>query len=97
MKKGFFTIEALGELVYEGYDLGRTWNGFALPYFMKETVELILNDLKCKWIYEEETDSYYVIDEENETFGAEIFADVVDTEDGKQKLYFFDGWMWEDA
>ena len=97
MRKDYFTIDALEGLVYEGYNLGKSWNGFAMPYFTKETVELILNDLKCKWSYEEETDSYFVEDEENETYGADVFSKVVETDEGEQKLYFFDGWTWEEA
>ena len=92
MKKGYFTSEPLKELVYEGF------KGVAdVIYFTKETVELILNDTRQKWIYENETDSYYLYNVDETAFVTEVFSDLVETEDGKQKLYFFDGWEWKEV
>lgn len=111
MKKKKFELETMDKQ-YIGYDGGMAWNGWAVPFFTKETVEQILNDLKepsakrglaendeefFDWKYDEELDSFIVIDNATDTNGAEVFHYDCLTEDGEQKLYSFDGYIWVES
>lgn len=111
MKKKKFELETMDKQ-YDGYSSGITWNGWAVPYFKKETVEQILNDLKeptvkngwtekdeefFDWYYDSEKDNFVVINNICGTKQAEVFPDICYTVDGEQKLYSFDGYIWDEV
>lgn len=94
---------------FSGYTYGRTWNGFASPYFHKEEFLKICeyfsvvygngNDLdlaECRCFYNESTDEFYCEDYYNDYIRERIgFPTIIHTADGPLSVYFFEGcWDW---
>lgn len=66
LRKSFFAIDSEGEPLFQGYTDGRTWNGWAHPYFTKEVGILIVKhflELGYSAWYDEKEDAFnFVLD-----------------------------------
>ena len=94
---------------FPGFTYGRTWNGFASPYYTREVFEEICNyfsvvygneegnDLaECRCFYDGKADEFYCEDYYNDYTRERIgFPTVIHTPKGPLSVYFFEGcWDW---
>lgn len=62
-RRADFAIEALGNVSFQGFTRGETWNGWECPYFSRETAEQILKASErngYRWRYDDKADAYLV-------------------------------------
>ncbi len=109
-REALFNID--GGKTFRGYTLGESWNGFACPYFTKETAlevckstsckyETIAGKEECRTFYDETTDTFYCEDYYN-GYEREIIASPTEItiENGTTiKVYSFGdaGWCWDEV
>lgn len=58
-----FAIDAVEGTLYPGYTDGRTWNGWACPYFQDEVAQKVLRDSEIngyQWIYDPIKDAFII-------------------------------------
>ncbi len=58
-----FSLDAVEETSYSGYTDGRTWNGWACPYFEYETAVRVLQDSEAnsyQWAYDPAKDAFVI-------------------------------------
>ena len=98
MEKTVFTIGNYND-AYIGFTAGRTWNGWACPYFCyDEAIRIMHGFNECAespMYYDEATDSFCVKDEEG---FSEIYKGIdIATPDGIKHLYpiGYCCWVWD--
>ena len=95
-KANRFTIDSM-EVSFFGYTFGELWNGWACPYFAKESV---LNIIKHMSNGMDTTisivNNVVIVDIEGEVSKIEI--ETIDTEVGQKQVYNFGllGWVWDE-
>lgn len=101
MHKAIFTI---GEhpKAYIGYTSGKSWNGWATPYFELDEAKRVAEDFnetaEFPMQYDEVYDQFYILD--TETSDLETWQGIdMPTAKGIKHLYGIGAysWMWEEA
>lgn len=96
-----FFSDMLGNVYFDGYTDGDSWNGWACPYFTQETAEAILNTSKengYTWSYDETAACFIVRhNEDPEDYEPERFAGVKILAENREIIVFAIGaysWAW---
>ena len=107
VREGKFSVGSSPE--FPGYTYGRTWNGFASPYYTKEVFEKICNYFsvvydkeegdelaECRCFYYGTADEFYCEDYYNDYVRERIgFPTMIHTPKGPLSVYLFEGcWDW---
>lgn len=101
-RRADFSIETLGNVSFQGFTRGETWNGWQCPYFTRETAEQILKASErngYRWQYDETSDTYLVQHSADPTdFEPDRFEEVkIEIEGLETKAYAIGAysWAWE--
>ena len=97
MKQGQFTLEPLGETVFEGHTQGEDWNGFACPYFTIEQAHRVVSawDEAGKNAAYNETVDAFIFEPLDNTEEVEVFA-AVEVEGQKFYPVGAGNWIWNE-
>lgn len=95
-EKAYFNIDCQDEY-YEGYHIPKfRWNGWAVPYFVKEVIDKMITAMKehqVNIVFDAEKEKYFVSFEDLE--GIEEFTkEIIDTPEGKIEVYSIGGYSW---
>ena len=98
MKSTKFTIDTLGDRVFEGYTNGEDWNGWACPYFTFEQAQAIVgayHDHGWPAHYDQANDQFVFSMSHAGAAEDEVYSPI---EEGGQKLYPIGtaSWIWEE-
>lgn len=103
VEKAYFNIDTSNEF-YEGYhNPNIRWNGWAMPYFVKEIADIIIQKISVP------KDLEISYDDKNDNYIAKVYADgkvdeinifkksIIDTPDGKKEVYAIGSgyWVWD--
>ena len=101
-KRAAFCIDALPDQSFSGFSNGYTWNGWACPYFEKQTAEAVLRASEANgysWEYNADTDAFLVRSKEDSPeYEPEEFSGQDIESDGEKILVYAIGafsWTWE--
>lgn len=91
-------------VVHAGYHRGDEWNGWACPFFDKETAEAVCKSVTendaGEWKYNQETDAFSILfndtrcDEEDDCWDHFEGVDVLVVGGEIKHLYSIGGWSW---
>lgn len=95
MREAKFSIDTLGDKVFEGYTQGEKWNGWACPYFTYEQAERVVQahcEIGLKAWYDAASDAFSFEISASDEIDSFLGEDI----EGK-KLYPVGAncWIWE--
>lgn len=97
-----FSIDALENAKFEGFTDGDSWNGWACPYFTRETAEAVLKASEKNgftWQYDNESRSFLVQHSNDpQDYEPERFSAMSILVNGAEHVVYAIGaysWVWE--
>lgn len=97
-EKAYFNIDLQDEY-YEGYHIpSERWNGWAVPYFVKEVIDKLINAMQeheIKIVFDEKNEKYIVSFKDSDEI-EEYTKEIIETAEGKKEVYSVGGgsWIW---